>query len=219
MLAEMIDSAEIELVHVALLHSWKMLLDIRISAWLIAIPIALFPLFRKGIKRIKLLRGWKTTELEISLGNVGKMKICPDGQDRQIAHRIWTELVTRKAGIEIDLDNDVITEIYDSWYELFRVVRQLVGEICAADIPISSDKRALIDIATRTLNDGLRPHLTRWQARFRSWLESSKNDYKNLSPQEIQRLFPQYEELTKDLLRVNRAIIQYRLELKRMIDH
>lgn len=64
------------------------------------------------------------------------MKICPTWEDIQIAHQIWTELVTRKAAIPFNPDDDVIVEIYDSWYALFQRTQQL-------QVNVSGETRAL----------------------------------------------------------------------------
>ena len=58
----------------------------------------------------------------------------------------------------------------------------------------------------------MRPHLTSWQARFRRWYENEIADEENIkiTPQEIQRNYPNYNELSEDLLEVNRKIIKYR---------
>lgn len=59
-------------------------------------------------------------------------------------------------------------------------------------------------IATQTLNNGLRPHLTRWQARFRHWYDKCPDDMKRKCPQDCQRGFPEYEQLIDDMKTVNR---------------
>ena len=64
---------------------------------------------------------FKATRLNIKLGGVGKVELTPNTQDLNIAHQIWTELVTRKAAIPIDPEHDVIHEVYDSLYHLFGI--------------------------------------------------------------------------------------------------
>lgn len=58
-----------------------------------------------------------------------KVKIAPNYQDMQIAYKLWIELSTRKIGLKIDLNNDVIIEIYNSWFEFFKITRELIKEI------------------------------------------------------------------------------------------
>jgi hypothetical protein len=211
----------LDIVKLSVERSWHFPIYLYLNGWLVVASFLCglgFVAFLRWSRLKAMFHTWKPIELEINLGHIGKVKLCPQEQERQIAHHIWTELITRKAGIPIDLDNDVITEIYDSWYALFQCVRSLVGEICAADLPGSESKRKLIDIATRTLNQGLRPHLTLWHARLRHWLKATKEDYKLTDPQTHQRDFPQYKELTTDLIRVNEEIIQYAAQLKKLID-
>jgi hypothetical protein len=152
---------------------------------------------------------YQVVEADVSLGHIGHLKLQPNTQDIQIAHRIWTELVTRKAAIAIDPDQDIITEVYDSWYALFGRIRDLIAEIPADLIRRHESTKRLVWTATETLNEGLRPHLTRWQAAFRNWMKQHEADLKEKSPQEVQKAFPQYQILVADLRRVNKGLIEY----------
>jgi len=38
-----------------------------------------------------------------------------------------------------------------------------------------------------------------------------------LHPQQIQRTFPQFEELTADMERVNAALIRYRMKMRELV--
>ena len=136
----------------------------------------------------------------------------------QIAYKLWVELSTRKIGLEIDLDNDVIEEIYDSWYEFFKLTRDLIKGIPVSKIRKDSSTKELVRIAIEVLNEGIRPHLTKWQARFRKWYNTEINKEENtkLSPQDCQKKYPEYGELTKDLLEVNKRLIEYRKILKQL---
>lgn len=154
--------------------------------------------------------------LEIPLGGIGTVTLKPNYQDIQIAHKIWTELVTRKAAIKIDPQKDVIIEVYDSWYSLFKRIRELISDIPAEHVRNSESTKKLIDIATRSLNDGLRPHLTEWQAKFRNWYNNQDEKLKEASPQEIQREFPEYEKLIAEMEIVNEQLIRYAKELKKI---
>ncbi len=162
--------------------------------------------------------GWrlKAVKLKIDLGGIGEVELHPSHEDVQIAHQIWTELVTRKAAIPVDPDNDVIVEIYDSWYALFGRVRQLISSV-PAEIVRHDSTQKLINIAIGTLNNGLRPHLTKWQARFRHWSAVHSEEYKGLAPQERQKHFPEYKELISEMRAVNKQLIQYADQLKKIV--
>src|SRR4051812_19102774 len=73
-------------------------------------------------------------QLEIKLGGIGKVSIKPNYEVKQIAHQAWVELNTRKAGLPIDKDNDVISDIYKSWYQLFGEIRSLTRNIPASKL-------------------------------------------------------------------------------------
>ena len=144
---------------------------------------------------------------EIGIGDT-RMSFSPNQTDRQIAYAIWVELSTRKIGLEIDLEHDVISEVYDSWYDFFGVTRDLIKEVPAHKLR-SKGTRAIVRASVQVLNEGLRPHLTRWQARFRRWYETiGSGDSRD--PQVIQQEFPKYEELITDLLAINAKLIKYR---------
>lgn len=124
----------------------------------------------------------------------------------RITHQAWIELVTRKAALPFDSDYDVITDVYDSWYVLFGELRELAKSVPAERIRDHGSTKELVDALVKALNDGLRPHLTKWQARFRAW-ERLAADSTTASPQHLQRQYPEYDELLRDLLIVNQQLM------------
>jgi hypothetical protein len=191
---------------------------VEVSAWLIVFFFAAVLLFAvwkwKGFWPF---RRYELVSVNVELGGVGKVELRPNNEDIQIAHRIWTELVTRKAALPIDTEDDVIVEIYDSWYALFGRVRQLISDIPGQLLRKEESTQKLVTIATQTLNNGLRPHLTHWQARFRNWYSQHAEDLRTKTPQEVQRAFPQYSLLIDDMKKVNAQLIQYARELDKII--
>ena len=192
----------------------KYLLGIEVSpiVWaLLFILIIIFVAWRRWDKQIH------TVEVNVNLGGIGCVKICPTWEDVQIAHQIWTELVTRKAAIPVDPEDDVIVEIYDSWYALFQRTRQLIGDIPGKCIRREKSTQQLVKIATDSLNLGLRPHLTKWQARYRNWWSNSEDALKASTPQEHQKKFPQYDDLVTEMLAVNILMIEYAAQLQKIV--
>ena len=188
---------------------------VQISIWLIlalAFITIIYFFYLKNKLRYHLVK------VDIKLGNVGVAEFRPNKHDLQIAHKIWTELVTRKAAIPIEKDNDVIEDIYDSWYAMFQKVREFISDIPADLIRNNQSTKEIVRIATQTLNEGLRPHLTKWQARFRTWSESKKEKLMEMTPQDFQREYPEYKDLIEDLMKVNQQLIQYSQELKKIIE-
>lgn len=110
-------------------------------------------------------------------------------------------LTTRKFGLPIDPSQDLTSECYDSWHAFFKEARELIKAIPLQKNPRSVELRQLVCLSQAVLNNGLRPHLQRWQARFRSWnAETRDADDRFLAPQEAQRHFPEWTELCDDLL-------------------
>jgi hypothetical protein len=131
-----------------------------------------------------------------------------DDKLKTFAIRIYIELTTRKAGIPIDEDNDVIEEIYNSWYKLFCTIRdemKLIPIDCLKDIV---DPKSIVGLANKLLNEVLRPHLTEHQAKFRKWLKTTEKDSINhfLSPQELQKKYPDYLNLIESFKETNKIV-------------
>ena len=166
------------------------------------------------------VRGFYAQEIEIKDPLTGSVvKIRANHEDKKIAHKIWTELVTRKAALPFQRDKDVIVEVYDSWYALFKCVREQISAIPIEKLRgrEKEDVERLIDISTRVLNEGLRPHLTEWQAKFRAWNDSARLKSDGKSPQDIQKEFPQYERLVSDIESVNKKLNDFACELKKIV--
>lgn len=203
-----------------ILHIWFSDNSIRmeIGFWLlIAIVIITIVIL---LVRFKPGRGlfYNEVELNIVLGVQQSCKIKRNHDVAQIAHEAWTELVTRKAGLMFDTEHDVIVEVYNSWYALFGEMRNLIKKI-RADRLKNGDTQKLVDLLVDSLNNGLRPHLTKWQAKFRKWYQAElEKDIKNeRTPQEIQKSYPQYDELIRDLLQINAQMVSYTNEIKKLI--
>lgn len=161
----------------------------------------------KYIKRKSII----VDEVNLGIGN-SSVKLVYSQKDQEIAYKIWVELSTRKIGLDFDAENDVIKEVYDSWYKFFGTTRELLKEIPVNRLSYSED---LIELTEKVLNVGLRPHLTKWQAKFRKWYEAELEN-NNGSPQEIQREYPEYDTLIEDLQETNEQMVEYKNLMKMM---
>ncbi len=149
----------------------------------------------------------------------GKPYISKDMLEiKRFSNSIYIELITRKAGIQIE-ENDIIEEIYNSWYKLFCNIRDEMKAIPLIFIKDQSNPESAQGIAIYLLNDVLRPHLTEHQAKFRNWAEKAKQnpEYKNLTPQELQKKYPDYKMLMKSLKETNQKLIVSAMELYEII--
>lgn len=167
-------------------------------------------LLKKCVKFIN-KKSITVNEINLGIGN-SSVKLSYSKIDQEIAFKIWVELSTRKIGLRFDRENDVIKEVYDSWYKFFETARELLKEIPANRIPYSGD---LIELTEKVLNIGLRPHLTRWQAKFRKWYEKEVNN-NTKTPQEIQKEYPDYSALIEDLMETNEKMIEYKKLMKKI---
>lgn len=194
-------------------------LQIVINKWLILLTVFIFILWvvKRNNKSSWTLRSLEINQIELGIGNQ-KVVIKPNIEVKQIAYKLWVELSTRKIGLPIDFEHDVIDEIYDSWYEFFKLTRELIKSIPVNKVNNNEDTLRLVNTAIDVLNDGLRPHLTKWQARFRKWLAGQNGIFTNqyIHPQDLQKRFPDYDDLANDMMVVNQRLIYYR-ELLRKI--
>lgn len=178
-----------------------------------AIFIVIF-LLTRAYRKHKLV-DWELDGAEMGLGD-HKLSFKPNNIDRQIAYSIWVELSTRKIGLPIYAEDDVISEVYDSWYAFFSVTREMIKDIPVSKVRGKSTSQ-IIDLSVEVLNEGLRPHLTKWQARFRHWYERQMDNESDGSPQEVQKDFPAYDELVADLLEVNKRLMVYRSKMNELV--
>lgn len=159
-------------------------------------------------------------DFEIDSAELGfgdqKISFKPNDTDRQIAYSIWVELSTRKIGLPIDIEDDVIAEVYNSWYSFFGVTRELIKDIPVSKVRGDSTGK-IIYLSIEVLNEGLRPHLTKWQARFRHWYDAQLEKKDDVSPQDLQKKFPEYDALCADLLTVNNRLIKYRMKMIELV--
>lgn len=155
--------------------------------------------------------------IEISGSPKALFKVQRNDDNLFIANRIYIELTTRKAAIPIDEENDVIEEVYNSWFKLFGIIRDEIKTVPGSYLKSHNPTIALIGLSTKILNEGLRPHLTEHQAKFRKWYEQEKKKNENISPQELQRRYPEYDNLIESMKQVNQTLIQYSNELNKLI--
>lgn len=164
-------------------------------------------------------------EIELGIGNQ-TVRIKPNYQTKQVAYKLWVELNTRKLGLPIDENNDVILEIYDSWYSFFGIVRELIKDIPSQKVT-NKDTKELIILSSKILNKAVRPHLTKWQARYREWynrqIELIRKQDLSPSPQELQKRFQCLEQeqcysaLISDMKNVNQKLINYKKILEQIV--
>lgn len=165
-------------------------------------------------------------EMTFEIGGVStKYQIVRNYANIEIAHKIYIELITRKASISFDEDNDLIIEIYNSWYSLFQITRNELKTL-TGDLLLNNDKsKDLVCLATDILNKGLRPHLTKFQAKYRKWhqditvIENAKSITDKKSPQEIQREYPEYDELVSSIKNVNVLLLDYSKQLEHFLSY
>ncbi len=202
-----------ELISIVLSQDWSLSAHVSPVAILALSALVFFVWLAVRFYFRQRLTNFEIDSAEFGLGDQ-RILLKPNETDRQIAYSIWVELSTRKIGLPIDVDDDIIAEIYDSWYAFFSVTRELIKDIPVSKVRNDSTSK-IINLSVEVLNEGLRPHLTKWQARYRHWYEKQLDKSDDVDPQSLQKRFPAYDALTSDMLEVNKRLIKYR---QKMID-
>jgi len=197
--------------------------SLALNSWIFIAIIAIILFFgiryliKKFTKKGKIHTEIVPVALKYSAGG-GEIeyKIVRNYQNIEIAHRIYVELITRKAALPIDEEHDVIVEVYNSWYTLFHTTREELKTLSGELLLNNETSNDLILLLTDILNKGLRPHLTEYQAKFRKWYNESlnKQENENLSPQQIQMQYEKYYDLIDSMKFVNQLLIDYARKLK-----
>ncbi|MEG1506797.1 MAG: hypothetical protein RR478_04815 [Bacilli bacterium] len=159
-------------------------------------------IIRKAIKKIKKSR--KIAVTQICLKGI-TVDIGCNKTTKKIAHQAWTELITRKLALPFDEENDVIVEIYNSWYSIYNQFREIIKELADSN---DTEANKLIELLVEILNTDLRDHLTKYQARFRKWYDKELEKYPDEEPQTIQKKYKNYKELIYDIKKVNNKIVE-----------
>lgn len=184
--------------------------------------IILYIIYKRKIKSKLQNLFVQETNFEINTGLFKyNQKIKRSYQNLYIAHRIYIELVTRKAAIPIEIDKDVIVEVYNSWYVMFKTIREEIKNLPGDYLVNNDTTKKLVDLTISILNDGLRAHLTTYQAEFRKWYdkELKKEIDSDLSPQVIQKRYSKFKLLTDSMIEVNITLEAYSVQLKNFIDN
>lgn len=190
----------------------------------VVIIILIIAGIRTLISRSKRVITFEDIELNIPF-ELGSFKVARNYANLEIANRIYIELTTRKAALTFDDRYDVIDEVYDSWYVLFKTLREEVKKLPGKLLFKKSPSVELIELTSTILNEGLRPHLTKYQAVFRKWYQEALNapENKNKTPRAIQEKFKiddeefNYAYLVNDIKNVNTLLKIYAEKLREFI--
>ena len=200
-----------DLVKLTFDDKYNLVLSMHWVLYSVLIIATLFWIYRAFRNKLMFHKNIEIDSAEIGIQGQ-KIKIKPNYTNIDIAYKIWVELNTRKIGLAIDFDNDVIVEIYKSWYQFFGITRELIKGLPATKLRNDKSTKELIELSTKILNEGLRPHLTSWQAKYHKWYDTAIQETGNtdLTPQQIQKKYEEYQALKDDMTRINNHLINYK---------
>lgn len=166
-----------------------------------------------GLIAFILIRRFQTKSVSLNLPfKLGNIVFDTTQTDRIVAWKAYVQLVTRKAALPFDEEHDAIEEVYASLYSMFDTTRDLLLNLPPKTFQKPDGISALL---LRVLNNGLRPHLTRWQSDFRTWIENARreDEFMGMSPVELQQRYPRYSSLVEDLKVTNTELSKLADEL------
>jgi hypothetical protein len=196
---------------------------LNLNVWILLVIVGLFFLIKYLFKLYKekksVDKDIQPVKLKYKIGGVEiEYEIIRNYQNIEIAHKIYIELITRKAAIEIEDDKDVIVEVYNSWYSLFQITRNELKTFSGKLLKENNTSQELARLLTDVLNKGLRPHLTEYQASFRKWYSEQLKNNDSDSPQVIQSKYEDFDKLMVSMKDVNKTLIEYSEQLKKIIN-
>ncbi len=183
---------------------------LRSGQFWIGVPTGLF--VGGAILALVRRRRYQATQVHLNLPfGLGNVTYEAADKGRKLAWKMYVHLKTRKAALPFDEKSDIVADVYDSLHEVFAVTRDLLVDADLAEV----GPEGVPELLLRALNDGLRPHLTTWQASFRRWWEAALASPANAgkNPQEIQRQFPQFDVLLAELRTMNGELSKYAEDL------
>ncbi len=161
---------------------------------------------------------WYVSTREISIaGPAGvNFNLNIAKNDRLSAWKIYTQITTRVAAVDFDEENDSALKVHESLYGLFQLIREEIG-----NIPIERVAKDRADDNVKfylaILNDGLRPHLSKWHVPLSKWVENEQKKHPEQSIVEIEKRFPQRKELLESFRAMNGRMKDYADKLLRIV--
>lgn len=124
---------------------------------------------------------------------------------RQVAHCVAVQLETHQISRGVNLRVDNLLKVYSAAHRMFLHIRDLMEEMPVDDFYRDPVAQEIYDVLLAVLNENLRPHLTVWADRYRSWDENSlaKDSGVHLTAQQLQLRFPDRKKLEQDLCSVS----------------
>ncbi len=167
---------------------------------------------------VGILTGWyskyySTADITVHLPG-GSLNLAVNRQDKVSAWKIYNQINTRIASVDFNEDYDSFVNVNKSLYELFKVIREELANIPVEKI--KDENNTLVDFYHDLLNKGIRPYLSRWHIPISHYVEANKGDGKR-SLLEIEKSFPQRQEMLKDMKAMNLRMKDYSAQLMKVI--
>lgn len=136
--------------------------------------------------------------------------------DRVAAWKIYSQIKTRVAAVKFDPDVDSAMAVHDSLYKLFDIIREQITMIPIERI-MKDKSDNTVKFYLSILNDGIRPHLSKWHIPLKQYIENEKIKNKELSIIEIEKKYPQREELIRSIHDMNERMDSFSEQLLKIV--
>lgn len=134
---------------------------------------------------------------------------------RVFCAKVYIELITRKAAIPIDENEDLIELIHTSWFSLFNTIRTELKVLPSIYFKMDGTCMEVLKLMLKILNEILRPHLTKHYSAFNFWLnkEISKTYSSQITLVKLQQQYPDYSNIMHSMLQTNLKLLNAANEL------
>ncbi|MEY9961982.1 hypothetical protein ABIA33_000003 [Streptacidiphilus sp. MAP12-16] len=146
-------------------------------------------------------RSARLTELKITVPQLSELTFVVNNESRQVAWRIYVEVVTRISTQTLADDDGVLREALTSLYGLFATTRDTLKS-SRPSVPGKAGQ-SVEHLAITMLNHVLRPFLAKWHPKLR--------DFEQQQPGAPESAWPEKQACRSELRRVQSDIAAYAL--------
>jgi len=139
------------------------------------------------------------TEVTVSVPQFSELRFAVTRDNQQVAWRLFVEAVTRVSVRPLEAGTGQLREAFNSLYTLFATTREVLAQ--AQPSRAVSNKPTVEHLAIAMLSDELRPFLSTWHPRLRSWEQGNSA--------EPEGRWPYDAECRDELAAMQRRLAQY----------
>jgi len=190
------------------------------------------PRMRRGISEgtkaaVAHALGWNVPEFEAAISekkdgarrDERKERAGVRASAQQIGFKALVQIGSHQITRGVDLSNDNLPKVYEAAYRMFLRIRELMGDLPVDEFSRGRSAQRIYEALNATLNETLRPHLTKWPEQYCQWRDGfvKTKAGSKLSAQDLQKHFPQRQTLMRELKEVAQSLKVDARKLKALV--